>query len=71
MDRAERSAWNLLERGRDCYQRRRWTDAFTAQSRVGETEPALVLPGRARLARGETRAGLTLLDEAMGLGNQR
>ena len=39
MDRVEPSASNLLERGRDCYQRRRWSDAFTALSRAGETEP--------------------------------
>ena len=39
MDRVEPSASNLLERGRDCYRRRRWSDAFTALSRAGETEP--------------------------------
>ena len=28
-----------LERGRDCYQRRRWVDAFAALSQADQTEP--------------------------------
>jgi DNA-binding CsgD family transcriptional regulator len=44
------------------------TQSFEVAERFGDADlaaMALILQGRARLARGETRAGLTLLDEAM------
>ena len=44
------------------------SQAFEVAERFGDADlaaMALVLQGRARLARGETRAGLSLLDEAM------
>jgi hypothetical protein len=39
VDRVEPSASNLREHGRDCYQRRSWSDAFAALSRADEIEP--------------------------------
>jgi hypothetical protein len=44
------------------------TQSFEVAERFGDADlaaMALILQGRARLARGETRAGLALLDEAM------
>jgi DNA-binding CsgD family transcriptional regulator/tetratricopeptide (TPR) repeat protein len=39
MDRVEPPASELSERGRDCYQRRRWEAAFDAFSQADEIEP--------------------------------
>jgi DNA-binding NarL/FixJ family response regulator len=39
MDRVEPSPSDIRERGRDCYQRRRWADAFAALSRADQIEP--------------------------------
>jgi DNA-binding NarL/FixJ family response regulator len=39
MDRVEPPVSELPQLGRDCYQRRRWGDAFDALSRADEIEP--------------------------------
>ena len=39
MDRVELHASDILERGRDCYQRRQWVDAFAAFSQADQIEP--------------------------------
>ncbi len=39
MDRVEPSPSDIRERGRDCYQRRRWVDAFAALSQADQIEP--------------------------------
>jgi DNA-binding NarL/FixJ family response regulator len=39
MDRVEPSPSDVRERGRDCYQRRRWVGAFAALSQADEIEP--------------------------------
>jgi ATP/maltotriose-dependent transcriptional regulator MalT len=39
MDRVELPASDIRERGRDCYQRRRWLDAFTALYQADQIEP--------------------------------
>jgi DNA-binding CsgD family transcriptional regulator len=39
MNRLELPASDIRERGRDCYRRRRWADAFAAMSRADQTEP--------------------------------
>ena len=39
MDRVELPASDIRERGRDCYQRRRWLDAFAALSQADQIEP--------------------------------
>ena len=39
MNRVELPASDIRERGRDCYQRRRWVDAFAAFSQADQIEP--------------------------------
>ncbi len=39
MNRVELPASDIRERGRDCYQRRRWLDAFAALSQADQIEP--------------------------------
>ena len=39
MSRVELPASDIRERGRDCYQRRRWVDAFAALSQADQIEP--------------------------------
>ena len=39
MNRVELPASDIQERGRDCYQRRRWVDAFAALSQADQIEP--------------------------------
>lgn len=39
MDRVEPPVSELAKRGRDCYQRRRWSAAFDALSQADEIQP--------------------------------